>query len=45
MLLPTFGAERNVAIETLTYSPLLLLGLLAPRLHRIDPLYIRISGA
>jgi hypothetical protein len=45
MLLPAFGAERNVAVEALTYSPLLLLGLLAPRLYRIDPLDIRISGA
>lgn len=45
MFLSTFGAERDVAVEALTYSPLLLLGLLAPRLHRIDPLDIRFSGA
>ena len=45
MLLPALRAQRDVTVEALTYSALLLLGLLAPGLHRIDPLDVRISGA
>ena len=45
MLLPALGAQRDVAVEAFAYSSLLLLGLLAPGLHRIDTLDVRISGA